>query len=161
MAGWSGWSRVRWCAGVLASDTTKARLQCGTLTYWVVVLSVAPFILMLAAGVRAYLLRKYRVKARYGWEWTEGDVQWTERATIIYPAVCSLAGLVAGLFGIGGGVIKVGTGDVATCRLQCATFSFAPNHFDGRGSSILFEGCFCPRPTSHGLSSMRLTLACQ
>ncbi|KAK9864853.1 hypothetical protein WJX84_005030 [Apatococcus fuscideae] len=93
-------------AGVLASDTTKTRLQCGTCTYWVVVLSVVPFILVLAAGVRAYLLRKFHVKARYGWEWTEGDVQWNEQATIIYPAVCSLAGLVAGLFGIGGGVIK-------------------------------------------------------
>lgn len=102
-------------AGVLASDTTKTRLQCGTFKYWVVVLSVVPFILLLAAGVRAYLLRKYHVKARYGWEWTEGDVQWNERATLIYPAVCSLAGLVAGLFGIGGGVIKVGASFGSIC----------------------------------------------
>ncbi len=97
-----------WNAGVLASDTSKARLQCGSLLYWLVVLSVVPFILALAAGVRTYLLRKWAVKERNGWVWTEGDVHWTPAATLIYPAICSLAGLVAGLFGIGGGVVKVG-----------------------------------------------------
>ena len=86
-------------AGVLASDLGKTRLRCGSLLYWLAVLSVVPFIFALAAGVRVYLLRKFYVKERGGWEWTEGDVHWNERATIVYPAICSLAGLVAGLFG--------------------------------------------------------------
>ena len=102
-------------AGVLASDTTRARLRCGSLAYWAAVLSVVPFILVLAAGVRQYLLRKYQTKVRNHWEWTEGDVKWNERATLLFPSICSLAGLVAGLFGIGGGVIKVGCASVLMC----------------------------------------------
>ena len=34
------------------------------------------------------------------------DIQWNKRHTIIYPAICSIAGLCAGLFGIGGGIVK-------------------------------------------------------
>ena len=34
---------------------------------------------------------------------------WDERNTLMYPAICSLAGLVAGAFGVGGGVVKVGS----------------------------------------------------
>ncbi len=39
--------------------------------------------------------------------WQEGDIQWTERNSLVYPAVSSLAGLVAGMFGVGGGIVKV------------------------------------------------------
>ena len=35
------------------------------------------------------------------------DVCRTERNTVVYPTVCSLAGLVAGMFGVGGGIVKV------------------------------------------------------
>jgi len=34
-------------------------------------------------------------------------VSWTKRNTVVYSAVCSLAGLVTGMFGIGGGIVKV------------------------------------------------------
>jgi uncharacterized membrane protein YfcA len=36
----------------------------------------------------------------------EGDIQWTSRATIIYPVICALAGFFAGMFGVGGGIVK-------------------------------------------------------
>lgn len=35
------------------------------------------------------------------------QVTWTPRTTVLYPAICSLAGLVAGMFGVGGGIVKV------------------------------------------------------
>jgi uncharacterized membrane protein YfcA len=35
-----------------------------------------------------------------------GQVRWTARRTVLYPSLCSLAGLVAGLFGVGGGIVK-------------------------------------------------------
>lgn len=35
------------------------------------------------------------------------QVAWTKRNVVLYPAVCSLAGLVAGMFGVGGGIVKV------------------------------------------------------
>ena len=37
------------------------------------------------------------------------QVAWTRRNVVVYPATCSLAGLVAGMFGVGGGIVKVPT----------------------------------------------------
>lgn len=51
--------------------------------------------------------RKFHKQAGAGYCWQEGDIQWTERNSLVYPAVSSLAGLVAGMFGVGGGIVKV------------------------------------------------------
>ena len=58
--------------------------------------------------VRAHLVRGYHPREAADYAWQEGDVAWDERNTLLYPAICSLAGLVAGAFGVGGGVVKVG-----------------------------------------------------
>ena len=36
----------------------------------------------------------------------EGDIVWTARTTLTYPALCSIAGIIAGMFGVGGGIVK-------------------------------------------------------
>merc|ERR1712086_842154 len=36
----------------------------------------------------------------------EGDIHWDDRATVVYPLICSVAGMCAGMFGIGGGIVK-------------------------------------------------------
>merc|ERR1712146_636621 len=36
----------------------------------------------------------------------EGDITWDERNTIKFPAMCTVAGIFAGMFGIGGGIVK-------------------------------------------------------
>ena len=41
-----------------------------------------------------------------GYPFDAHDVMWTQRNTIVYPLTCALAGLCAGMFGIGGGIIK-------------------------------------------------------
>merc|ERR1740117_494042 len=33
-------------------------------------------------------------------------INWDERNTIVYPVICTIAGLFAGLFGVGGGIVK-------------------------------------------------------
>lgn len=35
-----------------------------------------------------------------------GDIIWDERTTVLYPLWCSCAGLIAGMFGVGGGIVK-------------------------------------------------------
>ncbi|WIA12168.1 hypothetical protein OEZ85_012240 [Tetradesmus obliquus] len=35
-----------------------------------------------------------------------GGIHWTPRNSLLYPALCSTAGVVAGLFGVGGGIVK-------------------------------------------------------
>lgn len=50
--------------------------------------------------------RKFHRQVAAGYDWSQGDIQWSERNSILYPAVSSLAGLVAGMFGVGGGIVK-------------------------------------------------------
>ncbi len=33
-------------------------------------------------------------------------MEWDAEATVKYPLICGLAGFIAGLFGIGGGIVK-------------------------------------------------------
>ena len=37
-------------------------------------------------------MRQYHAKVAASYRWTEGDVEWSERNTIVYPLICSLAG---------------------------------------------------------------------
>jgi hypothetical protein len=47
-----------------------------------------------------------RTTAQCGYRYVEGDVEWSPEATIKYPSLCFFAGFFAGLFGIGGGIVK-------------------------------------------------------
>ncbi|EIE22493.1 hypothetical protein COCSUDRAFT_47913 [Coccomyxa subellipsoidea C-169] len=93
-------------ACIVASDSFKDRTVCGTWQYWLVVLSVLPVILIITLFVRAYLVRDFNAKQASGYVWTEGDVEWSRRNTLLFPALSSLAGLIAGMFGVGGGIVK-------------------------------------------------------
>ncbi len=56
--------------------------------------------------VRDYLVERWRLKARLNYRYGEGDVEWNPQNTLRYPAVCFFAGFFAGLFGVGGGIVK-------------------------------------------------------
>ena len=42
--------------------------------------------------VRIHLVRQYEKRVAADYEWTEGEIEWTSRNTIVYPLICSLAG---------------------------------------------------------------------
>jgi hypothetical protein len=105
---------------VVASDTGKATLACGSLRYWAVVLSVVPPCVLVTLVVRQWLLARVAVETAAAATavgngaagqasaqqqqqqlYTAGNIHWTPRNSITYPLVCSLAGVFAGLFGVG------------------------------------------------------------
>eukprot|EP00891_Asterochloris_glomerata_P002973 jgi/Astpho2/2973/Aster-x0136 len=81
-------------AGVLFSDLLKDKAPCARWLYWLVVLSLVPFTFVISAVVRRYLVRKFHAKEAASFVWQEGDVPWMFRS------------LVAGMFGVGGGIVK-------------------------------------------------------
>lgn len=81
-------------------------LQCGSGLYWFLTFAVVPFTFFIAYLARRHLVERYYLKKRLGYTYHEGDVEWNEKHTVLYPACCSIAGLCAGLFGIGGGIVK-------------------------------------------------------
>lgn len=93
-------------AAVVTTDTLKSQLPCGTWQYWLLVLSIVPVCGTVTLVVRRHLLRKSALRQRAGLVRGEGELCWNARNTILYPGICSTAGVVAGLFGVGGGIVK-------------------------------------------------------
>ena len=53
--------------------------------------------------------------------------------TLTYPAICSLAGVVAGMFGVGGGIVKISP----LCTLLRCSLLSCENFVDGNGTIML------------------------
>jgi len=81
-------------------------ITCGSSSYWLITLSALPFVLVISIIARSYLVKRFHSKALCNYAYVEGDVEWNEWHTIKYPLICSIAGLCAGMFGIGGGIVK-------------------------------------------------------
>lgn len=68
--------------------------------------TVLLFVISSNSRVRKYLVNRWRLKAELGYEYVEGDVEWTPLNTVRYPCICFFAGFFAGMFGVGGGIVK-------------------------------------------------------
>mmetsp|Transcript_2664 Transcript_2664/g.3858 ORF Transcript_2664/g.3858 Transcript_2664/m.3858 type:complete len:474 (-) Transcript_2664:181-1602(-) len=93
-------------ASVLALTMGRLGTPCGTPAYWIVTCVVVPVVLCVIYFVRRYLMLRHKRKVVSGYKFAEGEVRWNSKTTLIYPSICGLAGLIAGMFGIGGGIIK-------------------------------------------------------
>lgn len=94
------------CVATIVITGVKALVPCASAAYWLLeLLPVAPIAGVLAVG-RRHLLRTAARRDQAGYVLLDGDVAWDERTTLVYPALCTFAGVCAGLFGIGGGIIK-------------------------------------------------------
>uniref|UniRef100_A0A7S2WB47 Sulfite exporter TauE/SafE n=1 Tax=Rhizochromulina marina TaxID=1034831 RepID=A0A7S2WB47_9STRA len=92
--------------GVMALDVLKDEQPCGSPAYWTATIACIPWVFIFTLGYRRYLMKRQALKAEVGYRFLEGDVDWNERTTLIYPVLCTAAGFLAGMFGVGGGMIK-------------------------------------------------------
>jgi uncharacterized membrane protein YfcA len=81
-------------------------ITCGSTTFWMVNAFILVWIAGVAVHARHYLLEKNRLKHKCGYVHVPGDIEWDDTTTVKYPLLCCLAGLCAGMFGIGGGIVK-------------------------------------------------------
>ncbi|CAH0522702.1 unnamed protein product [Peronospora belbahrii] len=81
-------------------------LTCNSVDYWIV--TILPLLVLVAITVWVgYQLRLLnRLKVLSGYPFTEGDIHWIKRRVLIFPTLCTMAGVAAGLLGIGGGMVK-------------------------------------------------------
>ena len=80
------------------------QVECGTWQYWLTVLSPLAIMLLVGAAARRHTLWKAGWKRLLGLK-GPGDVKWDAKTTLVYPSVCILAGVIAGLLGLGGGLV--------------------------------------------------------
>ena len=81
-------------------------IECGTGAYWGMTCLVFVWILAFSIFIRQYLIDRWRLKSRVGYKYIKGDIEWNERNTIVFPCICFFAGFFAGMFGVGGGIVK-------------------------------------------------------
>eukprot|EP00929_Paragymnodinium_shiwhaense_P047270 TRINITY_DN23971_c0_g3_i1.p1 TRINITY_DN23971_c0_g3~~TRINITY_DN23971_c0_g3_i1.p1 ORF type:complete len:530 (-),score=135.42 TRINITY_DN23971_c0_g3_i1:215-1804(-) len=79
---------------------------CGSILFWIFSFSSIPWVIGFQLLFRRILIREYNDKMESDHLWKEGDIKWDERTTIVYPLVCTISGVFAGLFGVGGGIVK-------------------------------------------------------
>ncbi|KAG6597956.1 uncharacterized protein IUM83_07749 [Phytophthora cinnamomi] len=91
--------------GVVATSIGDASVTCGGVVYWVILLVEIPWVAVFVVLASHYLHKEYQHKATVAYPYIEGDIRWTRKAVIYFPLGCAFGGVVAGMFGVGGGVI--------------------------------------------------------
>jgi len=92
---------------VVASNMLKLHVTtCGSPGYWLMMLAPVIITVAMMLVIRQYLLAKSKLRRHRGEQLIDGDVNWNNKTTITYPALCTLSGLFAGMFGIGGVIVK-------------------------------------------------------
>merc|ERR1719215_2592067 len=80
--------------------------DCGSFGFWLLYFGSVPWVFAFALYFRSLLQSEFKQKVASGHAFDEGEVQWNDKNSVRYPALCALSGLLAGLFGVGGGIVK-------------------------------------------------------
>lgn len=130
-------------AAVVATDTFKHSFPCPSLPYWLIATAVIPAAAVVLLGVRWHLMAKCRQREAEGYDAVEGDIHWDSKTTLLYPALCTTAGVCAGLFGVGG--------EQGACSAVSPLL---------RASPCCLGGWFLPVPSGMGPHTAALTAQC-
>jgi uncharacterized membrane protein YfcA len=82
-------------------------IRCGSFAFWFVHVIMVAFLLISGRVAQTYLIARHEIKAMVRYDYAHGDIKWDARSAILYPAIFMFAGITAGTFGIGGGVVIV------------------------------------------------------
>ena len=87
-------------------DSSPLHITCGSNAYWALTGVTMVWILSISFWMRDGLIKKWKLKRRVNYKFIAGDIEWNEMNTLIYPSMCFFAGFFAGMFGVGGGIVK-------------------------------------------------------
>lgn len=90
---------------IVAVSIGDALVACGGVAYWLLLIIELPVVIAFAAVCSVYLYRQDQRKMEVGYPFADGDVHWTKKIVTLFPLGSAAAGIVAGLFGIGGVLI--------------------------------------------------------
>jgi hypothetical protein len=72
-------------------------VKCG-FPYWLIAFSSFPILIVISLLSAVYLRLFYLKKKNLGYKFADGDIHYTIKNTFLIPAVCLLAGIVAGSY---------------------------------------------------------------
>lgn len=80
-------------------------VECGSTVFWLLSFAPVPWVILFGWYFRRRLLSEYDEKVKNHHVFHD-EIEWNTTRTITYPLICTLAGVFAGLFGVGGGIVK-------------------------------------------------------
>jgi uncharacterized membrane protein YfcA len=105
-------------------------IKCGSLSFWVAQLMVLACTLAATFFARRRVLQKTIAKEQAKYTYLSCDIQWNESTTLLYPVFSAVSGVVAGMFGVGGGIVKgplmlaLGVHPAVTCATSACMILF-------------------------------------
>ena len=78
----------------------------GGVGFWLAKIFMLTWIVLISLWIRNYLIKRSERKEVCGYKYVKGNIKWDKQATTLYPAICTIAGFFAGVFGVGGGIVK-------------------------------------------------------
>ncbi|KAF1791003.1 Transmembrane protein TauE-like [Phytophthora cactorum] len=91
--------------GIVAASIGGAAVSCGGIAYWLLLIMELPWIAGFGVCTAVYLYRQHYRKVSVNYVFAAGDIHWTKETVVRFPLACAGAGLIAGLFGVGGGIV--------------------------------------------------------
>jgi uncharacterized membrane protein YfcA len=91
--------------GIVVASVSSAFVKCGSAAYWSLLIGELPWVLLFMFFSGKFLNRIHKVKIDLGYPFVQGDIKWNFRSVAFYPALCSGAGIIAGMLGVGGGIV--------------------------------------------------------
>jgi uncharacterized membrane protein YfcA len=111
-------------AGLVILAFTGKQLSCPGWRYWLIFWAEFPWAVSFSFAAAVYLLRLHKLKVENGYEFIPGEVEFTTKGATNFALRCSIVGVMAGLFGIGGGVF-VGPMMIQVTRSLCCLLTCA------------------------------------
>ncbi|KAG7393887.1 hypothetical protein PHYPSEUDO_000064 [Phytophthora pseudosyringae] len=91
--------------GIVSASIGGAGVACGGIAYWLLLVMEVPWVAGFGMYTATYLFRQHCRKISANYVFAAGDVHWTKKTVVRFPLACAGAGLIAGLFGVGGGLV--------------------------------------------------------
>jgi len=86
--------------------STAVGVVCGTPEYWGLMFLTVPCLAALAVGIAFFLNEKYVYRKENKYEYNIADLKWTWKRIFVFQIVSLATGILAALFGLGGGTLN-------------------------------------------------------
>ena len=77
-------------------------IECGSASFWMMHVVMIGFLILSTWAAQTYLIARHEIKNMVRFKYVKGDIRWNNSAGWLYPVFFMMAGLFAGMFGIGG-----------------------------------------------------------
>ena len=86
--------------------TNFAGIRCGSVTFYVLIAVTYVVLVLFTILCRHVLMKETAQKIALNYPFAECDIQWDQYTTLLYPGLCIGIGVLAGLVGVAGGIMK-------------------------------------------------------